>query len=317
MALDRKYIWDHLDFLEEDSKPLWGLMTAQHLIEHFIYVFRMSIGENTEAVVTLDDKIEIYQRSLHNERRFPKNFKSPHLKKGSVEDLEFASLSEAKVQLKKLWDRFEVLYQESPDTKNHHVIFGQMDKEHWDLMHVKHFEYHFRQFDLKSKMKDGYVDKHIDKHGVGWIEFFHPAHNSLPSELLQKIVNHINFYSQHLDCSVIVLKSGGDRTFCAGASFEELKSISNEVEGEAFFSGFANVLNAIRRSEKLVIGRVQGKAVGGGVGIASAVDYCFATKFASVKLSELGIGIGPFVIGLKRDCTSTFTKVQKRWMKQC
>jgi methylglutaconyl-CoA hydratase len=93
------------------------------------------------------------------------------------------------------------------------------------------------------------------------------------------------------------LKSGGDRTFCAGASFDELKSISNPTEGELFFSGFANVLNSIRTSKKLIIGRIQGKAVGGGVGIASAVDYCFATKYASIKLSELGIGIGPFVIG--------------------
>ncbi len=96
---------------------------------------------------------------------------------------------------------------------------------------------------------------------------------------------------------VIVLKSSGDRAFCAGASFDELMSISNEEVGKEFFMGFARVINAMRKAPKFIIGRVQGKTVGGGVGLASSVDYCFATKFASVKLSELAIGIGPFVVG--------------------
>ena len=97
--------------------------------------------------------------------------------------------------------------------------------------------------------------------------------------------------------SVIILRSGGERTFCAGASFDELININDFETGKKFFSGFANVINACRKCPKLIIGRVQGKAVGGGVGVASAVDYCFATQFASVKLSELNVGIGPFVVG--------------------
>ena len=97
--------------------------------------------------------------------------------------------------------------------------------------------------------------------------------------------------------SVIILKSKGDRAFCAGASFEELKNISNKEDGKDFFMGFAKVINASRKCPKLIIGRVQGKAVGGGVGMACATDYCYATKYASVKLSELEIGIGPFVVG--------------------
>jgi len=96
---------------------------------------------------------------------------------------------------------------------------------------------------------------------------------------------------------VIVLKSKGERAFCAGASFDELININDIETGKVFFSGFANVINACRTCPKLIIGRVQGKAVGGGVGVASAVDYCVATKFASVKLSELAVGIGPFVVG--------------------
>ena len=98
------------------------------------------------------------------------------------------------------------------------------------------------------------------------------------------------------EIKVIILKSGGDRTFCAGASFKELISINDAETGRVFFAGFANVINAMRTCPKFIIGRVQGKAVGGGVGIASATDYCMATKYASIKLSELSIGIGPFVI---------------------
>ncbi|MBM72196.1 MAG: enoyl-CoA hydratase [Crocinitomicaceae bacterium] len=133
--------------------------------------------------------------------------------------------------------------------------------------------------------------------GICTIEFFHPSSNSLPSEILASIANSITEAGSNDDARVIILKSFGNRAFCAGASFDELVAISNEEEGLKFFSGFANVINAIRLCPKFVIGRVQGKAVGGGVGIASAVDHCFATKHAAVKLSELAIGIGPFVVG--------------------
>ena len=137
----------------------------------------------------------------------------------------------------------------------------------------------------------------VDDRGVGSITFFHPASNSLPGAILRELAQQITDAGTNPDVKVIVLRSGGERAFCAGASFDELVAISNEQEGLAFFTGFALVINAIRTCPKFVIGRVQGKAVGGGVGIASAVDHCFATKYASVKLSELAIGIGPFVVG--------------------
>ena len=135
------------------------------------------------------------------------------------------------------------------------------------------------------------------ENGIGTIEFFHPQSNSLPGEILEKLANTITEAGNNNEVLVVVLKSGGDRVFCAGASFDELMAIENELQGKQFFSGFANVINAARKCPKFIIGRVQGKAVGGGVGMASATDYCFATKFASVKLSELAIGIGPFVVG--------------------
>lgn len=147
-----------------------------------------------------------------------------------------------------------------------------------------------------EKINDGYV-KVSKENGLATISFYHPSHNSLPSHLLSKLAATIDQLSSDEQTDLILLKSDGDRTFCAGASFDELVAIQNFDQGKTFFMGFANVINAIRRCSKIVIGRVQGKAVGGGVGLASACDYCFATKYASVRLSELAVGIGPFVIG--------------------
>ena len=141
-----------------------------------------------------------------------------------------------------------------------------------------------------------YVNLTVEN-GVGTIEFFHPKSNSLPSDLLKQLTKSITMAGEREDIRVIILKSGGNRTFCAGASFDELIAIKDIDTGKAFFSGFADVINAARKCSKFIIGRVQGKAVGGGVGLASAADYCFATVYASVKLSELAIGIGPFVVG--------------------
>ena len=135
------------------------------------------------------------------------------------------------------------------------------------------------------------------ENGIGIIEFFHPQSNSLPGHILAELANTITNASEDENIKVIILKSSGERAFCAGASFDELVTIDNEIDGKQFFSGFANVINAARKCPKFIIGRVQGKTVGGGVGMASATDYCFATKFAAIKLSELAIGIGPFVVG--------------------
>ena len=145
-------------------------------------------------------------------------------------------------------------------------------------------------------MTQPYVKQNIQDQ-VATIEFFHPAHNSLPGDILAKLADTITETGKNDEVLVIILKSGGERTFCAGASFKELINIKDEVEGEKFFMGFANVINAMRKCPKFIIGRVQGKTVGGGVGLASAMDYCMATKFAAIKLSELNIGIGPFVVG--------------------
>jgi methylglutaconyl-CoA hydratase len=143
---------------------------------------------------------------------------------------------------------------------------------------------------------NGYVRTDHD-HGIGTIEFYHPQSNSLPSVILRDLAKAINDLGQDQSIKVIVLKSAGSGAFCAGASFDELVAIQNEAEGKEFFSGFANVINAIRKAHKFVIGRIHGKAVGGGVGLACACDYAIACNSASIKLSELAVGIGPFVIG--------------------
>lgn len=133
--------------------------------------------------------------------------------------------------------------------------------------------------------------------GIGTIEFYHPQSNSLPGNILAKLATTITDAGNDKKIKVIILKSAGERAFCAGASFDELIAIDNPEQGKKFFLGFANVINAARKCPKFILGRVQGKAVGGGVGMAAATDYCFATKYSSSKLSELAIGIGPFVVG--------------------
>ncbi|MFD2892017.1 enoyl-CoA hydratase/isomerase family protein [Flavobacterium chuncheonense] len=131
---------------------------------------------------------------------------------------------------------------------------------------------------------------------IATIAFYHPASNSFPSTQLQKLTDAIRLAGENEQVSIIVLKSEGNGAFCAGASFDELLAVSNLEEGKLFFSGFANVINAMRNCPKLIVGRIHGKAVGGGVGIVAACDYTFATNNAATKLSELAIGIGPFVI---------------------
>lgn len=134
------------------------------------------------------------------------------------------------------------------------------------------------------------------ENNVATLEFGHPASNSFPAELLNRLTEELNILSTNKNIAVIILKSSGSKAFCAGASFDELLAVSNQEEATKFFSGFANVLNAMRNCSKIIIGRIQGKAVGGGVGIVAACDYTFATMESNLKLSELEIGIGPFVI---------------------
>lgn len=136
-----------------------------------------------------------------------------------------------------------------------------------------------------------------NKNGIGTISFSHPQSNSLPGGLLRLLADEITIAGNDSNIKVIVLRSDGDKAFCAGASFDELLSIDTFEKGKTFFSGFASVINAMRKAPKFVIARVQGKAVGGGVGVACAADYTLALNTASVKLSELAIGIGPFVVG--------------------
>ncbi len=144
-------------------------------------------------------------------------------------------------------------------------------------------------------MNQGTIQTHIENK-VATLNFFHPASNSLPIDLLNKLIVSINNLGKNNLALVILLKSEGEKTFCAGASFVELLAIETVEDGKLFFSGFANLINAMRKCPKLIIGRSQGKSVGGGVGILAATDYCFATEAADIKLSELSIGLGPFVI---------------------
>lgn len=145
-------------------------------------------------------------------------------------------------------------------------------------------------------LHNGYVKTEIHNH-IATVEFFHPQSNSLPGKLLADLAHEITYAGNNDDVRVIVLRSAGEKAFCAGASFTELTAIQNEVEGLHFFNGFAQVINAMRKCRQFVVARIHGKCVGGGVGLAAAADYAIAVNGADVKLSELAIGIGPFVIG--------------------
>jgi methylglutaconyl-CoA hydratase len=149
---------------------------------------------------------------------------------------------------------------------------------------------------MTTNLTEAYV-KATTEAGITTIEFFHPQSNSLPGHILRLLADTIRTAGQSAATSVIVLKSAGEKAFCAGASFDELMAIESEAAGLTFFSGFALVINAMRTCPKLIIGRIQGKCVGGGVGLAAAVDYAIAVEASAVKLSELAVGIGPFVVG--------------------
>ncbi len=149
----------------------------------------------------------------------------------------------------------------------------------------------------KNNIKmDAFINSTI-KDGIGTITFFHPQSNSMPGTQLRNLAAEIEKLGKDTNVKVIVLKSEGEKAFCAGASFDELISIKDKETGLVFFSGFASVINTMRKAPKFVIARVQGKAVGGGVGIAASADYTFALDSAAIKLSELAVGIGPFVVG--------------------
>lgn len=149
--------------------------------------------------------------------------------------------------------------------------------------------------DVKD-LQEGYVK--AEKHNqIATIEFFHPQGNSMPGKLLAELAHEITYAGNDNEIRVIIIRSAGQKAFCAGASFGELINITNEEQGAQFFSGFGNVINAMRKSEKFIIARVHGKCVGGGVGLTAAADYAIAVEGADIKLSELSIGIGPFVVG--------------------
>ncbi len=143
----------------------------------------------------------------------------------------------------------------------------------------------------------GHVQSSVDGQGIAHISFFHPAHNSLPTNLLMQLEAAINAAASDPSVCLLILKSEGEKTFCAGASFDELSAVTDFETGKSFFMGFANVINAMRLCPKIIIVRAHGRAIGGGVGLCAAADYCIASQFATIKLSELAVGIGPFVIG--------------------
>ena len=119
-------------------------------------------------------------------------------------------------------------------------------------------------------IESGSTTVQIDK-GIGTLTFYHPKKNSLPGDLLKNTANEINNLAKNDEVKVVVLRSGGDGPFCAGASFDELMAVDSMENGRDFFMGFAGVIMAMKNCPKFVIARVHGKTVGGGVGIVGNV----------------------------------------------
>lgn len=164
---------------------------------------------------------------------------------------------------------------------------------------------------MLQETSGGYVKSEIHK-GIATIEFGHPQSNSLPGKLLHELAHEIETKGNEKEVKVIILRAGGDGVFCSGASFDELSAIQTQEQGLAFFNGFSQVINAMRKAPKLIIARIHGKCVGGGVGLAAAADYAIAVEGAEIKLSELAVGIGPFVVGPaveRKIGTSAFTQL--------
>lgn len=147
-----------------------------------------------------------------------------------------------------------------------------------------------------TNAQDGYVKTDIHNH-IATIEFYHPQSNALPAKILADLAHAVTRAGNDANVRVLLLRSAGTGAFCAGASFSELSAIENEKQGTQFFSGFAQVINAMRKCPKFIVARIHGKCVGGGVGLAAAADYAIAVEGAEIRLSELAIGIGPFVVG--------------------
>lgn len=149
MIFDKPFIEGHISKLNQNSQPEWGILTAQHMIEHLILAFRMAIEEYKMPIYTAPEKLERYQRSLYEQTQIPKLYQNPYLRKGELEDLEFDNLDIAKAELLQYFDKYETFFTQNPTIETTHVIFGVLNKEKWDLIQYKHLDHHFRQFKLK------------------------------------------------------------------------------------------------------------------------------------------------------------------------
>ncbi len=146
--VNRANIVSALAKLTEDAKPAYGIMTAQHMVEHLEFFTRMSMGEIETHIDTPEERIERFQESLYNHRPMPERFDHPLLRKGETEDLRFANLAEAKEKYLAAYDRFELFFKENPGLETPNTVFGMLNKELWDLLNRKHLDHHFSQFGL-------------------------------------------------------------------------------------------------------------------------------------------------------------------------
>ncbi len=132
-----------------ESKPTWGIMTPQHMVEHLEYTYKIASGELQNFDISTPEKyLEKTQDSLYNYEKFPANSNFPHLKKDTLGSLIHPDLETAVAKFLQQRDRYLDFFTQNPDAVLKNLVFGELNKYQWYLLERKHLNHHFEQFNL-------------------------------------------------------------------------------------------------------------------------------------------------------------------------
>ena len=138
-----------LSKLTKDSKPKWGIMTPQHLVEHLEYTYRIASGEIQDFEIATPEKIlEKVHNSLYNYDKFPKNTNFPLLEKNILDKLKYDDIETAKEKFLEARENYKTFFKENPDAKLKNLVFGELNRYESYLLERKHLNHHFEQFGL-------------------------------------------------------------------------------------------------------------------------------------------------------------------------
>ncbi len=142
-------ITECLDKLSEESKPKWGIMSPQHMVEHLELTYKIASGEIQDFEIATPEKyLEKTQEMLYNYEPMGKGYDFPLHKKGEVETLKHENLQVAKLKMFDARDEYLAFFKENPKAILKNVVFGNLEKFDWYLLERKHLNHHFKQFGL-------------------------------------------------------------------------------------------------------------------------------------------------------------------------